>query len=135
LLREEIRVRNAKIQIEAPMPTVQANATILQQIFGNLISNAIKFVPAGHTPALHIWCEEREKSYRIWFADNGIGVDPKHHERIFKVFERLHVGPAYPGTGIGLAIVRKGAERIGAQVGLESELGKGSRFWIEFARH
>ena len=67
--------------------------------------------------------------------DNGIGFEVKHAERVFKVFERLHgVGSRYPGTGIGLAIVRKGIERLGGRVGVESELGRGSRFWIELLK-
>jgi signal transduction histidine kinase len=65
--------------------------------------------------------------------DNGIGIDPKYHQRIFKVFERV-AGSAYPGTGIGLAIVQKGVERMGGRVGVESEPGKGSRFWIELRK-
>jgi signal transduction histidine kinase len=62
--------------------------------------------------------------------DNGLGIPPDQRERIFRVFERLH-GASFPGTGIGLSIVRKGVERMGGTVGLESEPGKGSRFWIE----
>ncbi len=68
---------------------------------------------------------------RLWVEDNGIGIEPKYQERIFQVFERLHGAETYPGTGIGLAIVHKGVERMGGQVGLESQLGQGSRFWIE----
>jgi len=71
---------------------------------------------------------------RLWVEDNGIGIAPEYHERIFRVFERLHDIEAYPGTGIGLAIVRKGAERMGGRVGVESEVGKGSRFWVELPR-
>jgi len=68
---------------------------------------------------------------RLWIEDNGIGIAPEHHERIFRVFERLHRATDYPGTGIGLAIVRKAMERMGGSVGVESALGRGSRFWIE----
>jgi signal transduction histidine kinase len=63
--------------------------------------------------------------------DNGIGIDPTHQERVFGVFERLHQNDAYPGTGIGLAIVRKAVERMGGRVGVRSTPGEGSRFWIE----
>jgi signal transduction histidine kinase len=68
---------------------------------------------------------------RLWVEDNGIGIAPEDLERIFGPFERLHSKQAYPGTGLGLTIVRKGAERMGGRTGVESELGKGSRFWVE----
>jgi signal transduction histidine kinase len=68
---------------------------------------------------------------RLWVEDNGIGIAPEHRQRIFKVFERLHGEESYPGTGIGLAIVKKGVERMGGRVGVESDPGHGSRFWIE----
>ena len=74
------------------------------------------------------------QTVRIWIEDNGIGIDPKYQERIFQVFERLHGVETYPGTGIGLAIARKGVERMGGRVGVESQLGQGSRFWIELGK-
>ncbi|HXE58691.1 MAG TPA: ATP-binding protein, partial [Gemmatimonadales bacterium] len=69
----------------------------------------------------------------LWVADNGIGIEPRYHERIFGVFERLHGGERYPGTGVGLAIVKKGVERMRGRLGLESAPGQGSRFWLELA--
>ena len=71
---------------------------------------------------------------RLWIEDNGIGIEPQHQERIFRVFERLHGNEAYPGTGIGLAIVKKGMERLGGRFGVESSSNRGSRFWIEGKR-
>ena len=73
-------------------------------------------------------------SIRVWFKDNGIGIAPENHERIFRLFERIHPAKEYEGTGIGLTIVRKAAERMGAQLGFESELGKGSNFWIQLKK-
>jgi signal transduction histidine kinase len=84
---------------------------------------------------VRIWATPRDASIRLWFQDNGIGIAPEHHERIFRVFDRLHSLEAYPGTGIGLAVVRKGMERMGGRVGVESALGQGSTFWVEFASH
>jgi light-regulated signal transduction histidine kinase (bacteriophytochrome) len=75
-----------------------------------------------------------EMALRPTVEDNGIGIAPEHHERIFRVFERLHRSSDYPGTGIGLAIVRKAMERMGGTSGVESQLGQGSRFWIELPR-
>lgn len=71
---------------------------------------------------------------RLWVEDNGIGIAPEHQAEIFNVFQRLHGPDAYPGTGIGLAIIRKGAERMGGRSGVISELGQGSRFWVELPK-
>jgi signal transduction histidine kinase len=71
---------------------------------------------------------------RLWIEDNGIGIAVEHQERIFRVFERLHGVETYSGTGIGLAIVRKGVERLGGRFGVESQVDQGSRFWIELPK-
>ena len=71
------------------------------------------------------------KFVRLWIEDNGIGIAPEYHERIFRMFERLPAAGVYPGTGIGLAILRKRAERMGGRGGVESVTGTGSRFWLE----
>ena len=68
---------------------------------------------------------------RLWIEDNGIGIDPSHHSKLFRVFERLDPQGPYSGTGIGLAIARKAVERMNGRIGVESELGKGSRFYVE----
>jgi signal transduction histidine kinase len=84
---------------------------------------------------MEIWAEDRDPSLaRLWFKDNGLGIAPKDHQRIFRVFERIYPTKEYEGTGIGLSIVRKAVERMGAQVGLESELGRGSSFWIDLKK-
>ena len=82
-------------------------------------------------PRINIWSEQREERVRFWVEDNGIGIHPDGINKIFGVFYRLHPIDKYPGTGIGLAIVQKGVERMGGEVGVESEPGRGSRFWIE----
>ena len=128
----EIVQRKGKLQIERPLPQVWANETLLQQILTNLISNGLKFVPAGTQPVVRVWAEKTgERSVKIYVRDNGIGIDSKHYHKIFGVFERLHSTEAYPGTGIGLAIVQKATERMDGKVGLSSTLGSGSCFWIE----
>jgi len=91
-------------------------------------------VPAGRTPEVRVRTEGRDGVVRLWILDNGIGIPPEYHERIFRVFERLHRVDEYPGTGIGLAIVRKGVERMGGRVGLESEPDRGTSFWIDLPR-
>jgi signal transduction histidine kinase len=71
---------------------------------------------------------------RLWVEDNGIGVAPEYQERIFRIFERLHGVETYPGTGVGLAIVQKGVERLDGRVGVESALNCGSKFWVELRK-
>ena len=127
----EVRTRQARIVVEGGLPAVVAHGATLTQVLVNLLANGIKFVPSDRAPEVRVRAEARDGRVRLWVEDNGIGIAPEHHERIFRVFERLHPATNYPGTGIGLAIVRKAMERMGGRVGVESELGRGSRFWIE----
>ena len=109
------------------------HAATLREVLVNLIGNALKFV-AGKEPKVRLHTEERPGGMvRIWVEDNGIGIPAEFHERIFEVFQRLHT-TAYAGTGIGLAIVRKGVERLSGRVGLTSAPGEGSRFWIDLPK-
>jgi PAS domain S-box-containing protein len=131
LLADEISTTRAEIRFERPLPSVWGNAAALNQVLANLLSNAIKFVAPGSTPRVEIRAEESNGLVRLWFQDHGIGISPAHQDRIFELFERLHPHSVYPGTGVGLAIVRKAMERMGGQVGLQSEAGAGTAFWIE----
>lgn len=130
-LNREIQARQAQIIIAESLPEIIGNRTVLVQVVSNLISNGIKFVKAEKKPVIRIWATQHNNSVRLWVADNGIGIDREHQERIFQVFERLHSNETYPGTGIGLAIVRRGMERLGGSSGVESTPGEGSRFWLE----
>jgi len=126
----EIRESRAHIETTPPWPVVLAHAATLRQVLVNLVGNAVKFV-AGATPHVRIRAESRPGGIvRVWVDDNGIGIPAEFQERIFQVFQRLHTS-AYPGTGIGLAIVQKGMDRMRGSLGLESVPGAGSRFWIE----
>jgi PAS domain S-box-containing protein len=103
----------------------------LVQAVNNLVSNALKFQAPDKEPQITISAERRDGFVRLSVADNGIGILPEHQERIFQVFERLHGQEEYPGTGIGLAIVKRGVQRMGGHVGLQSTPDTGSTFWLE----
>jgi PAS domain S-box-containing protein len=173
----------ADITIEFNELVVLGNESLLTQCFGNLLGNAVKFVPPGVKPRVRVWAEQgrigglmdkwisglvekpsghpQESSestpssinplihqstnpsihqsgrvgvVRIWVEDNGIGIPEDAQQKIFNMFQRMHRESEYPGTGIGLAIVRKAVERMGGHIGLESASGKGSKFWIELPR-
>jgi PAS domain S-box-containing protein len=127
----ELEGRGAVVMVQEPLPVVVGHRRTLVQVVANLLSNAAKFVDGTAPPSIVVRAEPRGTGVRLWVEDNGIGIAPEHQERIFQVFERLHGSESYPGTGIGLAIVRKGAERMGGHAGLESSPGSGSRFWVD----
>ena len=123
----------AEVVVRRPMPRVLASRVVLGQILANLLSNAAKFTLPDQPARICAWAEKRPGDrVRLWIEDEGIGLAPEHLGRVFNVFERLHGQEIYPGTGIGLAIVRKGAERLGGTAGAESDgPGRGSRFWVD----
>jgi signal transduction histidine kinase len=125
----------AEIEIQKPLLPVKGHEALLSQCLSNLLINAVKFVTPGKLPTVRLWTEPAgEEQVRLWVEDNGIGIAKENQDRIFGMFQRLHNLQAYEGTGIGLAIVRKAVERMGGQAGVESEPGKGSRFWLQLAR-
>lgn len=140
-LNLKIEQSNTSITVIEPLLEVIGNRTILIQVITNLIVNAIEFVAPNTSPQIEIRTElittplstssSVADRVRLWVSDNGIGISPESHQDIFQPFVRLHSNEIYPGSGIGLAIVRKGVERMGGRVGIESELGRGSRFWLE----
>jgi len=124
-----------EISIKGTLPQVMGNEALLAQCVSNLLSNGAKFISPGTTPRLEVSAEPIEDAtIRVWFKDNGIGIAPENHDRIFRLFERVNPTAQYEGTGIGLSIVRKAIERMGARVGFESQIGKGSNFWIQLKK-
>jgi len=122
----------ADVLIEGTLPAVAGNEAFLTQCFSNLVGNAVKFQPAGKQPRVRIRSEPREDGeVRVWVEDNGIGIAPENHRRIFGLFEQVNAPSEYEGTGVGLTIVRKAVERMGGRYGFESAIGQGSRFWFQ----
>jgi PAS domain S-box-containing protein len=135
-VRREMEGRRAVLELPATFPTVVGHHTTLVQVLANLLSNAVKFVPESRTPEVRLRWEEMADSDRIrlWVEDNGVGIPPEEAERIFRVFERLEADVNRPGTGIGLALVRRGIQRLGGEAGVTSEVGEGSRFWVQLPK-
>ena len=130
-LEKELKGKRAEVRCRQPLLPVRASSIMLEQVMANLIENAVKFVPLKTPPQVEVWSEQRGTMVRVCVSDNGIGMKPEHLKKLFQPFTRLVNGTEYPGTGIGLAIVRKGVERMGGRVGVDSEPGKGSCFWLE----
>jgi PAS domain S-box-containing protein len=112
-----------------PLPTVVGDARQLGQLLANLLGNAIKF-RAEAAPRVHIAAEREASGWRISVKDNGIGIESRYFERVFQMFQRLHLREVYEGTGIGLAICKRVVERHGGQIGVSSVRGKGTTFFF-----
>jgi len=132
----------AHISVNGQLPWVLGQESFLTQCLSNLLGNAVKFHHPESQPVVKIWAEDETsgstpRNYagagfvRIWIEDNGIGIEEKDRSRIFRMFERVYPTNRFEGTGIGLTIARKAAERMGGGIGFESEPGRGSRFWID----
>jgi PAS domain S-box-containing protein len=124
-LRSSIEESGAVVEID-PLPKLRCDKSQLAQVFQNLISNAIKYRSA-EAPRIHIASERDDTSWIVSVRDNGIGIAPAYHDKVFGVFRRLH-GTDYAGTGIGLAICKKIIEKHGGRIWVESEAGQGSAF-------
>jgi PAS domain S-box-containing protein len=132
--RPELQTPKATIHVKSPIPPVVGNDASLLQCLTNLLHNAVKFVGPGVAPVIEVYGETIGDRARIYIRDNGIGIDRLGQERLFAAFQRLPTLQKYSGTGVGLAIVRKAAERMNGRVGVESTPGQGSTFWIELPK-
>ncbi|MCU0858601.1 MAG: ATP-binding protein, partial [Pontiellaceae bacterium] len=127
-LEDRIVETGATVRVD-PLPKVTGDPVQLALVLQNLVGNALKFRDKNQ-PEVHIYAEETSACWKISVCDNGIGIEPEHYERIFKIFQRLNNRTDYPGTGIGLAICRRVIERHGGEIGVKSVIGKGSVFWF-----
>lgn len=124
-----IKESNAKITF-SKLPVLKGNEIELGRLFQNLINNAIKFRKKNSIPEISITVQEKEKEYLFAIKDNGIGIDEKHINKLFVIFQRLHTDAEYPGTGIGLATCKKIVALHGGKIWVESKLGEGSTFYF-----
>ena len=129
--QHEIVDREIDFEVNVNGGYVLADANGLSQALKNYIDNAVKFTRDVPEPLVEVGSSETSGGYLLWVRDNGIGFDMKYHDRIFNIFQRLNHSEDYPGTGIGLAIVRKAMERLGGRAWAESEPGRGATFYLE----
>jgi signal transduction histidine kinase len=129
-LKEEVHRRGLTIRFELGVEALNAEPEGLGEALANLVGNAVKF-SADHAGTITIGSRQEGDRVLLWVADTGIGFDMKYHDRIFGIFERLHRQDEYPGTGVGLAIVQKVAERHGGRAWAVSESGRGSTFYLD----
>jgi chemotaxis family two-component system sensor kinase Cph1 len=146
LLHPRFEQTGTTVEVQGPLPTVWADATRLREVFNNLFTNAIKYnnkpskhivvglAPAG-TAGLH--GAAQPDAYDVFFVqDDGIGIDPRHHAGIFRIFKRLHAQDKYGGgTGAGLAIAKKMVEKHGGEMWVESVIGTGATFYFSIPKH
>jgi PAS domain S-box-containing protein len=127
-----LTIQEAGAQVACdPLPTIVADRAQLVRLFQNLIGNAIKY-RGPDPPQVHVSASERDGSWEFRIRDNGLGIDPQYHERIFVIFQRLHAREEYSGTGIGLAVCKRIVERAGGTIWVESAVGAGSTFCFTF---
>jgi light-regulated signal transduction histidine kinase (bacteriophytochrome) len=127
-LKDKIEAAEAEV-IYDELPEINADGQQFTQVLQNLIDNAIKF-HGDKKPKIHVGFQKLDDCWQFYVRDNGIGIDKQYHERIFKIFQRLHTQDKYPGYGVGLTICKKIVERHGGKIWVESEKGKGATFYF-----
>ncbi len=130
LAMDDSRENKSIISIEPGLPTIIGNKAQFLQLFQNLIQNGIKYQDMHCQPTIHISCTELERVWKFSISDNGIGIESRHHDKIFDVFQRLHRTTEYSGTGIGLSICKKVVESYGGEIYVDSEPHKGATFYF-----
>ncbi|MBU1056147.1 MAG: PocR ligand-binding domain-containing protein [Proteobacteria bacterium] len=133
-LADQINKTDTRILLPEKMPAVQGDFKLITHVFINLLENAIKYHKPDETPIIDVGLEVSDQYIVLSIADNGIGIAPEYHEKIFNIFQRLHSQADYPGTGIGLAAVKKALQIMDGRVWVESEPDKGSVFKIKLLK-
>ena len=132
--KPQMTALNAEFALPEDLPVVQADQSLLEQIFENLLSNAIRYRKPDISLRVEVQCREENGSVVVQVSDNGIGIAPDYHEKIFKIFERLHDRREYPGSGVGRAIVKRAVDMLGGEVWVESSGKEGSTFCVRLPK-
>ncbi|MEP6434025.1 MAG: ATP-binding protein, partial [Lentilitoribacter sp.] len=117
------------------LPVIYANKKYMRLLFQNLLTNALKFQPHGQRPKISICSTNDVYEDVIKISDNGIGVDEKYQDQIFKLFGRLHTHKDFPGTGLGLALSAKIVSYMNGEISIQSKLGEGTTFSVTLPKH
>lgn len=129
-LNERVAACGGRLEVETPLATPLGDPTLIGQVLCNLIENGLKYRREEVAPEVRLSAVEESGQVLVRVTDNGIGIEPEYHEKIFQVFQRLHSADEYPGNGIGLAIVAKSARLMNGEVSVESTPGHGSTFTV-----
>lgn len=132
--RFDFETKQIDVSVNLPFQNIQSDIATIRQVLTNFIDNAVKFSREKPPKIIEIGGEDDENYWTLWVKDNGIGFDQQYTDRIFEIFQRLHRTEDYPGTGIGLAIVKKAVERVGGWCWAESSLGEGAKFFIKIPK-
>ena len=122
------------LSIADDLPTVIGDRTLLGRVFANLLENAVTYRQADVPLQVTISCQVDGQDVSVCVADNGIGIPAEYYNKVFNIFQRLHSEDEYPGTGIGLATVKKSVELLGGRAWIESVVGEGSKFFIQLPK-
>ncbi|WP_320043171.1 PocR ligand-binding domain-containing protein [uncultured Desulfobacter sp.] len=130
----DFETKQIDVSVNLPFQNIQSDIATMRQVLTNFLDNAVKFSREKPPKTIEIGGEDDENYWTLWVKDNGIGFDQQYTDRIFEIFQRLHRAEDYPGTGIGLAIVKKAVERVGGWCWAESSLGEGAKFFIKISK-
>ena len=133
-LADPIKASKARVILPEQMPLVQGDLTLITHVFINIMENAVRYRKPDVPLVIGVAIEDKHPHVVISISDNGIGIAPEYHDKIFKIFQRLHSQEDYPGTGIGLAAVKKAMQMMGGRVRVESEPDKGSTFKVKLLK-
>ena len=133
-IREELQIRPDQLIVDGVLPRLNTYRTRFEQVMDNLVGNAFKYNPDRETAIVTVRCEEHPNAYCFSVSDNGPGIDPKFHSRIFEVFQTLQPKDKIESTGVGLSIVKKSVEALGGAVRVSSTLGQGTTFTFDWPK-